>query len=157
MATLKVVVFGSTGAGKTSLCNVLSGHEMPASDSARGVTFQSFEFPPFEYGGHTVTLTDTVGLNESEKGHIRPIEAVQQLVDLIKRSADGYHLLVHVMRAPRITHHTRITTNSSSRLSPREQFLVCSSLQGVRIPTLWPLGQATTSRNLPHRVLNTKM
>ena len=103
MATLRVLVFGSTGTGKTSLCNTLTAHERPAADSAVGVTFSSFVFPAIRFAGHTIHITDTAGLNESDKGRIKPVAAVQQLVELIKHSAAGYHLLIHVMRAPRIT------------------------------------------------------
>ena len=99
MATLRVLVFGSTGTGKTSICNALTGHERPVADSAVGVTFSSFVFPAIHFEGHYIEFTDTAGLNESDKGRVKPAAAVQQLVELIKHSADGFNLLIHVMQA----------------------------------------------------------
>ncbi len=107
MATFRVLVFGSTGSGKTSLCNILTTEKMPVSDSARGVTFQSHVFKPFEVSGHQFIMTDTVGLNESDKGTVPSGSAIKQLVNLLRESNEGYNLLIHVMRIPRITntHH----------------------------------------------------
>ena len=103
MSTYRILVFGSTGSGKTSLCNSLASAERPATASARGVTFESFVFPPFSTPEGSILLTDTVGLNESDKGSVKSADAVQQLIKLIKHSKDGYNLLIHVMRGPRIT------------------------------------------------------
>lgn len=104
---IRVLVFGATGTGKTSVCNELSGLDRPANDSATGVTFDCFEFPPYQYDGFSISITDTVGLNESEKGTVSPQESIEKLVSLVRESKAGYHLLIHVMRASRITkdHH----------------------------------------------------
>lgn len=103
MADFKVLVFGSTGSGKTSLCNAVSGQSYPTASSARGVTFQSTMYPPFRSNGNWYSLTDTVGLNESSDGTVSSDESIAQIIKLIHNSRDGYNLLVHVMRAPRIT------------------------------------------------------
>ncbi len=103
MATFRILVFGSTGTGKTSLCNSLTGQHMPVNNSARGVTFQSHTFEPLEFGEHSLIVTDTVGLNETENGTISSALAIQQLIKLLHESKDGYNLLIHVMKIPRIT------------------------------------------------------
>lgn len=103
MAILRVLVFGSTGSGKTSICNAISGYSYPTASTARGVTFHSTTFPPFDSNGNSYVLTDTVGLNESNDGTVSGEEAIAQIIKLIHTSRDGYNLLVHVMRAPRIT------------------------------------------------------
>jgi len=98
---MRILVFGSTGTGKTSLCNTLSGYDMPVSDSAMGVTFKQYTYPKF--GHEKIIITDTVGLNENDKGTVSSAKGIEQLISLIRDSSDGYNLLIHVMKSPRIT------------------------------------------------------
>lgn len=105
MQRYKILVFGSTGSGKTSLCNALSpDYKMPVSDSAVGVTFSTHVFPPIAAGRtRQLVLVDTIGLNEGDKGTVSHTKSTENLVRLIKESKDGYNLLIHVMQGPRIT------------------------------------------------------
>ncbi|WGZ95065.1 MAG: GTPase domain-containing protein [Candidatus Thiothrix putei] len=103
MSEIRALVFGSTGTGKTSLCNAVSGIDYPAESNARGVTFQSNTYPSFSYEEKEIIITDTIGLDESSSGTVLPHEAIQQIVKLLKASKHGYSLLIHVMKAPRIT------------------------------------------------------
>ena len=103
MSEIRVLVFGSTGSGKTSLCNAISGREYPAESNARGVTFESNTYPYFSHENKTIIITDTIGLDESNSGTVLPHEAIQQIVKLLNASKHGYNLLIHVMKAPRIT------------------------------------------------------
>ncbi len=100
---IRVLVFGSTGTGKTSLCNTLTGEHQRVSNSANGVTFQSSTFAPFKYKGSDVIVVDTIGLNESDKGTVSSGDAITALINLLKESKKGYNLLIQVMRMPRIT------------------------------------------------------
>lgn len=107
--TIRILVFGSTGTGKTSLCNTLSGEKQPVSSSAQGVTFKSHTFEAFDYNDLEIILTDTVGLNESKGSKIPPAEAISNLIQLLKNSQKGYNLIIQVMRMPRITNN--VTSN----------------------------------------------
>ncbi len=101
----RVLVFGTSGVGKTSLCNELANPEKPreVSDSAKGVTFESYVYdPPFDLAGTPCFLTDTVGLNEGSGGTFDPREALKELVTLLLNSEAGYSLLIHVMSKGRI-------------------------------------------------------
>lgn len=100
---IRILIFGSTGTGKTSLCNALTGQEMQANSSGRGNTFETHTYSPISHEGRSVFVTDTVGLDESDSGTVPAKDAALQLVELIKASEAGYSLLVHVFRAPRRT------------------------------------------------------
>lgn len=103
MNTLRVLVFGSTGTGKTSLCNTLTGKARPTDNGAKGITAKSHLYPPFDLNGRKVEVVDTVGLHESSHGTVPAEQAVVELVELLKKAKDGFSLLVHVTRASRIT------------------------------------------------------
>lgn len=100
---IKVLVFGGVGTGKTSACNILAEQEHPVSNAAVGVTFQFEDYEPFFDDEIDIHLTDTVGLNEGSKGTVSPTDAIKSLIKLLKKSVEGYSLLIQVMRCGRIT------------------------------------------------------
>lgn len=104
VATIRVLVFGATGAGKTSLCNVLTRRSRPIGGGAQGVTAASHCYAPFSYRHHSIHVCDTAGLHESAKGTVPADKAVLQLVELLENARDGFSILVHVAAHPaRIT------------------------------------------------------
>src|SRR4051812_6751705 len=103
MKTIRVLVFGATGIGKTSLCNALTGKARPTDSGARGITAKSHLYPPFQYGDSKIEVIDTVGLHESSDGTVPADKAVVELIQLLEKARDGFSLLVHVARASRIT------------------------------------------------------
>jgi predicted GTPase len=103
MNRIRVLVFGATGSGKTSLCNVLTGRTRPTDSDARGVTSRSHSYAPFEAQGQRIELIDTVGLHESTEGTVPADKAILELVELLEKARDGFSLLIHVTRATRIT------------------------------------------------------
>lgn len=102
-SAIRVLVFGGTGTGKTSLCNTLTGRSRPTGNGARGVTAKSHLYNAFEYQGRKIKLFDTVGLHESSFGTVPAKQALGHLVELLTKSKDGFSLLIHVTRASRIT------------------------------------------------------
>jgi len=106
MAPLNIIVFGETGAGKSSIVNMLVGSEVaPISSKAVGCTFQSASYFA-NIGGSEFTLHDTVGLGESEKGTVPAKDAVVNLYSLIRSLDDGVSLLIYCVRGPRVKHDT---------------------------------------------------
>ena len=103
MKTIRVLVFGATGTGKTSLCNTLTGIFRPTDNGARGITAKSHVYEPFQAGDCKIEIIDTVGLHESARGTVPADQAVVELVELLENARDGFSLLVHVTRASRIT------------------------------------------------------
>jgi len=82
-----IVVFGQTGAGKSSVINMLGGPgEQLATVSGRidGVTRFNCSHPIPYRDGCTYNFWDTPGLNESDYGTMSSQQAIQNLQDLIK-------------------------------------------------------------------------
>lgn len=103
MKTIRVLVFGATGVGKTSLCNALTGKSRPTNNGARGITAKSHIYPAFQTSDCKIEIIDTVGLHESSHGTVPAEQAVVELIELLEKARDGFSLLVHVTRASRIT------------------------------------------------------
>ncbi len=103
MSTLRVLIFGSTGTGKTSLCNTLTGKARPTDNGAKGITAKSHLYLPFNLNGRKVEVIDTVGLHESNHGTVPAEQAIIEIVEILKNARDGFSLLIHVTRASRIT------------------------------------------------------
>lgn len=136
---IRILVFGETGTGKTSACNALSGQKMPTSNSAVGVTFQSHNYLPFIKGDNSYILTDTIGLNESDKGTVKATEAFKNLLELIKNSSNGYNLLIHVARG-RITKSLQdnykffVETVAQKKIPV---ILIVTNCEGIEPMSLW--------------------
>jgi predicted GTPase len=123
---IRVLVFGTTGTGKTSLCNALTGENQKVSNDALGVTFKSYTYNEVELSnGKSLIITDTVGLNESARGSVPSRDAVKALIKLLQDSKEGYNLLIQSFRIPRIT---QAEENNY-------EFFV-KTISGSRIPTI---------------------
>lgn len=97
-----VIVFGETGAGKSSVINMIIGKQVAESSSAAsGCTFHSEPYEVDLDGTLLLRLWDTSGLNEGKNGTVSAKEAVDSLFNLITR-VQGVSLLVYCIRGPRI-------------------------------------------------------
>lgn len=101
-----VIVFGETGAGKSSVVNMLDGTEgskqAPVASTAVGVSTTSICYER-KIREKTFNIFDTAGLNEGKGGTVSPRAAIEMLQKLIAHLDSGLNLLTFVMRAPRIT------------------------------------------------------
>eukprot|EP01006_Ploeotia_vitrea_P003916 TRINITY_DN113500_c0_g1_i1.p1 TRINITY_DN113500_c0_g1~~TRINITY_DN113500_c0_g1_i1.p1 ORF type:complete len:307 (+),score=11.78 TRINITY_DN113500_c0_g1_i1:50-922(+) len=101
--TKRVLVFGSSNSGKTSMCNALTNQNFPTGNDATGVTLRNTDYPPYYWGSTRYVFTDTIGLNECASGSVSADYALTTLLRLVQASKSGYHLLVFVMRCGTIT------------------------------------------------------
>jgi hypothetical protein len=99
----RILVIGQTGAGKSSLVNLLAGKRVATvCDGANGCTFR-FETYQCYYNGELFELIDTVGLNEGSKGTVKPKDAMKMLIKFIKGNKRGFSCILFVMPKGRIT------------------------------------------------------
>jgi len=93
-----ILVFGSSGVGKSSLINSLFDQDLSISDSAKGCTFTSKIIETENY-----KIIDTVGLGEVQSSQTRNMESIRQLLSLLKTTKEGFSLLIFVKKCERLT------------------------------------------------------
>jgi len=123
----KILVFGTTGVGKTSLLSALSKQNLEISTGdICGVTFDYKEIK-VTYDGKNYVFLDTVGMNEGKGGKINPEEAVNKLILLLKKckTEGGINLIIFVT-------HYKVTEITKSNFD-----LVVSKLTGQRVPVIY--------------------
>jgi predicted GTPase len=104
-----VIVFGETGAGKSSVINqVLRRSDAPTSNTAAGCTFEN---TPYEVAinNEDYILYDTAGFNEVSTGTVSSPKAIANLYNLVCSLEDsgGVNLLILVFKCGRLTETTR--------------------------------------------------
>ena len=98
-ARYRVLVFGRSGVGKTSMLNYILGLSMPVSGGVKGCTFETAVAVPVQNTEYI--FFDTAGLNESSRGRVPSVQAISDLIRFLKASRDGFNLLVMVHKAGR--------------------------------------------------------
>lgn len=126
----KVIVFGSSNAGKTSMINMLSNQNYPVNNSATGCTFKTVTIPPIEKGGVIYQFFDTAGLNETDRGTVNSKAAVQNIIDLLKSCRGGINLLIYVMRIGTITQTEKANYDMFCRVITNQKVPVICVITG---------------------------
>ena len=98
---LNIIFFGETGAGKSSVINMLMNSDTARTSSAADGKTSSFESFITTIDGQRVRLWDTAGLNEAERGTVPAKIAMQNLRVLVGALWEGIALLVYCVRAMR--------------------------------------------------------
>lgn len=98
-----IIIFGSSGCGKSSIINMLHGEDIaPVSSGARGCTFESKPYTII-IDGREYRIHDTAGLDEGAAGKVSSKEAISKLYQLLRNLEGGVVLLIYCMRGPRLT------------------------------------------------------
>ncbi|KAG1856376.1 P-loop containing nucleoside triphosphate hydrolase protein [Suillus subalutaceus] len=99
-----IVVFGETGAGKSSLINLMAGEEIAnTSPDMQRCTMLWKEYP-IDFNGESYTVFDTIGLEEPQPGVKEYLESVENAYRLVRElnRRGGIDLLLFCIRAGRV-------------------------------------------------------
>ena len=121
----RVVVFGSSNVGKTSMLNALTQHDKTVSNAAIGTTFSTVKFPICERNGILYEFLDTAGLNEAEGGLVSHEQSCNNIFNLVSECIEGFNLLILVVRI-----------GSILQADKDNYEIFCSELANNRIPVL---------------------
>ncbi|KAG2342554.1 hypothetical protein BDR05DRAFT_964174 [Suillus weaverae] len=100
-----VVIFGQSGAGKSSLVNLMAGKEVATtSPDMQRCTMQWKDYT-INFGGESYIVFDTIGFEEPQLGTRGYLESVKNAYQLIKKldSRGGVDLLLYCVRAGQIS------------------------------------------------------
>jgi len=105
MSTKNIVLFGETGAGKSSVVNLMAGKEVAKTspDMERCTLHWQEHFIAFD--GHQYKVFDTVGLEEPQLGMKEYLGIIENAYNLITKlqKEGGIDLLLFCVRAGRVT------------------------------------------------------
>jgi GTPase SAR1 family protein len=107
-----IIIFGSSGTGKSSLINMIIGDRIAeTSDRSIGCTMDSSC-----YSFEKVNVWDTAGLNEGEKhSAVVSTSAISKLWRLMTNCSGGIILIIMTMIPPRVIDSTKINYDIFSR------------------------------------------
>jgi predicted GTPase len=99
-----IVLFGETGAGKSSLINLMADKEVANTSSDMQRCTMQWKEHTIDFGGDSYMVFDTIGLDEPQLRMNEYLESVENAYRLIKEldTRGGIDLLLFCVRAGRV-------------------------------------------------------
>jgi tRNA U34 5-carboxymethylaminomethyl modifying GTPase MnmE/TrmE len=104
-STKNIVLFGQSGAGKSSVVNLMAGEKRAETSPETEHWTKCWEEHFIDVDGCACKVFDTVGLKEPQLGTTEYLEAIVNAYELIKmlKQEGGIHLLLFCVRAAKFT------------------------------------------------------
>jgi GTPase Era involved in 16S rRNA processing len=101
MSTKNIVLFGETGAGKSSVVNLMAGEEIAKTSPSTERCTMHWKKYPITFDGHNYNVFDTMGLEEPQLKIEEYLDAIVNARSLIMKLKDegGIDLLLFCVRA----------------------------------------------------------
>ncbi|KAJ8594101.1 hypothetical protein M405DRAFT_785080 [Rhizopogon salebrosus TDB-379] len=105
MSTKNIVLFGQSGAGKSSVVNLMAGEKKAETSPGTERCTMHWEEHPITFDRCIYKVFDTVGLEEPQLGKKEYLDVIVNAYNLIKKLNDegGIDLLLFCVRAGRFT------------------------------------------------------
>ena len=105
MSVKNIILFGQTGAGKSSVVNLMAGHEVAQTSAGTERCTLRWEEFSLTFNKYTYKVFDTIGMEEYQLGLEEYLDAIVNAYTLIEklRKEGGIHLLLFCIRAGRFT------------------------------------------------------
>ena len=125
-----IVVFGQTGAGKSSLINMLARSEVVSVSNKLGGNTTAVQEVKISWDDRSYTIWDTPGLNEGEKGNVPTREAMDQLYKLVK-TLGSVSLVIYCICGSRLTEIARVNYDLFWRIVCKEEVPIVLVVTGL--------------------------
>ena len=99
METKRILVFGTSGAGKTNMLNELTGIPFDDGHSEEGSVFKIRQYPPVNRNNVVYEFFDIDGISKTHRDKLTFAEIQENINNLLQCFKGGFNLLIFVTKS----------------------------------------------------------